>query len=166
MGGRQIPARTEEDPGVVRSMGTKVPRPPPPSSAATTVVMRANRAQDTSPELAIRRALWALGVKGYRVAPRGIPGRPDIAFVGRRLAVFVNGCFWHQHGCARSGKAVPKSNRNYWETKFKLNRERDRRKVRQLQSMGWRVLTIWECDVDSNPEKCARQVVSRLGLEP
>ena len=136
----------------------KVPRSPPPSSPAATAVMKANRARNTRPEVALRRALWALGTRGYRLSPRYVPGRPDITFAGDRLAVFVHGCFWHRHGCEKAGRELPKSNRKYWEIKFQLNVDRDERKVRTLENLGWRVLTVWECEIERAVETVARKV--------
>lgn len=135
-----------------------MPRPPPPSSPAVTAVMKANRPRDTGPETRLRKALWKLGERGYRVAPKGVPGRPDIAYSQGQIAVFVNGCFWHQHGCERARSGLPKSHEDYWATKFALNRERDERKVRDLESIGWHVLTLWECEIDRNPNEGAAKV--------
>lgn len=137
---------------------TKVPRPPPPSSATVTAVMKANRARDTGPEIALRRSLRSLGERAYRLAPKHVPGRPDITFMGDRLAVFVHGCFWHRHGCERASRELPKSNREYWQTKFRLNVERDERKVRNLESLGWHVLTVWECEIEQDSNAVARKV--------
>jgi DNA mismatch endonuclease (patch repair protein) len=142
----------------------KVPRAPPPSSGSVTAVMRANRARDTGPELALRRSLWALGARGYRLAPKNVPGRPDVTYAGDRLAIFVHGCFWHRHGCAKAGKDLPKSNRVYWKTKFQLNVERDDRKVRTLESRGWRVLTVWECEIERDPEATALRVETERAI--
>lgn len=148
----------------------KVPRAPPPSSGAVTVVMRANRARDTGPELLLRRSLWALGARGYRLSPTRIPGRPDVTYIGERLAVFVHGCFWHRHGCERATRELPKSNRRYWETKFQLNVERDQRKVRTLEALRWRVMTMWECAILRNPADAdckvmAEKRILRVSLE-
>jgi len=147
----------------------KVPRPPPPSSVAVSAVMKANRARDTGPEVALRRALWVLGERGYRLAPKRVLGRPDITYMSDRLAVFVHGCFWHRHGCKNASQALPKSNRPYWEVKFKLNVERDARKARDLESLGWRVVTVWECEIERDADAAARKVkaertISRLPL--
>lgn len=141
---------------------TKVPRPPPPSSALATAVMKANRPRNTGPELALRRSLWAMGLRGYRLTPKGVPGRPDVAFVKARVAVFVHGCFWHRHGCSKAKSELPKANRGYWETKFRLNVERDSRKVQTLESEGWHVLTIWECEIDADVGDCDRRVAETL----
>jgi DNA mismatch endonuclease (patch repair protein) len=140
----------------------KVPRPPPASSAATTAVMKANRAERTGPELRFRKALTARGLRGYRTNFRGMPGRPDVVFPRGQLAIFVHGCFWHQHGCPRSAKALPKSNPEYWRLKFILNRERDARKIAQLEVAGWGVLVVWECEVRANPGRSARKVEIEL----
>lgn len=146
------------------SLRQKVPRPPPPSSPTATRVMRANRPRQTGPERALQKALRKLGVRGFRVNAKDVPGRPDIAFLPDRMAVFVHGCFWHQHGCARSGRDLPKSNRDYWKQKFATNRERDERKEAELRDDDWTVLTIWECEIDSDPVGCARRVAATRGI--
>ncbi len=93
----------------------------------------------------IRRLLHAVGVR-YRTMNKDLPGSPDIANRKRRWAIFVHGCFWHgHHRCRRA--TVPKRNREFWIEKFAANRERDRRKKSQLRALGYRVLTIWECEI-------------------
>jgi DNA mismatch endonuclease, patch repair protein len=146
--------------------GPKVPRAPPSSSPAVTAVMKANRPRDTGPEIRLRKALWRLGERGYRVTPKGIPGRPDIAYLRGQLAVFVNGCFWHQHGCERSKPGLPKSHPAYWATKFALNRRRDERKVHDLELAGWSVLTLWECEIDRSPSETAARVAAKRLSSP
>ena len=136
----------------------KVPRSPPPSSPSVTAVMKANRPSRTGPEMRLRKALSSIGVRGYRTGPSGVPGRPDLAFGSARVAVFVHGCFWHRHGCSLASTKLPKSNRPYWRLKFDLNEVRDARKVIELRKLGWRVLTLWECEVKSHPERCASRV--------
>lgn len=108
-------------------------------------VMRRVKGRDTSPELAVRRILRAAGI-GYRLGGMGLPGRPDVVMKGRRVAVFVHGCFWHGHDCAR-GARQPKANADYWIAKIGRNRARDARVQSELQSAGWRVVTVWECDM-------------------
>lgn len=139
----------------------KVPRPPSPSSPNASNVMRSNRASGTGPEKTILRGLRAAGVTGMRTNMRGLPGRPDIAFPVHRVAVFVHGCFWHQHGCSHSGR-LPVSNSEYWRLKFASNRERDARKATELTSAGWTVVTIWECEIAAEPTRCVRRI--RAGL--
>lgn len=108
-------------------------------------VMRRVKGKDTTPELKVRRALTGLGVR-YRLHRKDLPGKPDIVLAGRRLAIFVHGCFWHGHDCAR-GARVPQQNRDYWLGKVGRNRARDDEHRAALAALGWRVETIWECDL-------------------
>lgn len=108
-------------------------------------VMRRVKGRDTTPELKVRKALTALGAR-YRLNRKDLPGSPDIVMPGRRLALFVHGCFWHGHDCAR-GARVPKANRDYWLAKLGRNRARDAASAQALTDLGWRVETIWECDL-------------------
>jgi DNA mismatch endonuclease, patch repair protein len=124
--------------------GLQLPNPPP-SSPAVRNVMRANRARDTAPELRLRRALREAGLGGYRLNWKKAPGRPDIAYPGRKLAIFVHGCFWHH--CPRCYPNLPNSNPDFWARKFELNQERDGRKRRALEGGGWLVVETWECDI-------------------
>jgi DNA mismatch endonuclease (patch repair protein) len=117
-------------------------------------VMRRVKGRDTSPELKVRRALTALGAR-YRLNRKDLPGSPDIVMAGRRLAVFVHGCFWHGHDCAR-GSRVPKANREYWTAKVARNVARDARAAADLAAAGWRVETIWECDLKDAAALTAR----------
>jgi DNA mismatch endonuclease (patch repair protein) len=117
--------------------------------------MRAVRSHDTSAELAVRRLLRPLAA-GYRLHRRDLPGNPDIAFVGRKKAIFVHGCFWHGHGCKR-GARVPKSNTDYWVAKIARNRKRDVVNRRKLRRLGWTSLVIWECEL-----RDARRLDARL----
>lgn len=113
--------------------------------------MKGNRGTNTSPELSLRRLLREAGFPGYRLHWKKAPGRPDIAYPGRRIAVFVHGCFWHR--CPHCNPPLPKSHVEYWAKKFELNRERDARKVRELERSGWTVFVIWECQLkgDASP---------------
>jgi len=108
-------------------------------------VMRRVKGRDTRPELAVRRLIWRLGGR-YRLNRADLPGKPDIVFAGRRLAIFVHGCFWHGHDCAR-GARVPKANRDYWVGKVGRNRTRDAAARERLVALGWRVETVWECEL-------------------
>lgn len=105
------------------------------------------RSKDTLPELAVRKALHALGFR-YRLHAKGLPGKPDIVFSGRRKVIFVHGCYWHGHHC-RFGLAQSKSNVAFWEKKLADNRRRDLRSISELQTLGWTVHTVWECEVRS-----------------
>ena len=107
------------------------------------------RSRDTKPERELRRIVWDLGYR-YRKNRSGVVGKPDVAFVGRRRAIFVHGCFWHRHDCA-SGRRVPKSRTDFWTTKFDKNVERDATVMKQLKTAGWRALVIWECELVDRP---------------
>lgn len=106
-------------------------------------IMQSVGTQDTGPELTVRYLLHSLGYR-YRLHAKALPGKPDIVFPSRRKAIFVHGCFWHGHGC-RKGRA-PKSRLEYWKPKLKANRKRDTAQVAALQSLGWSVLTVWQCE--------------------
>ena len=106
--------------------------------------MRAIRAKNTKPELVVRSLVHRLGGR-FRLHRRDLPGRPDLAFIARHKAIFVHGCFWHQHEGCREGRP-PKSRPEYWLPKLGRNVERDHDAQRQLKTAGWSVLTIWECE--------------------
>jgi DNA mismatch endonuclease (patch repair protein) len=108
-------------------------------------VMARVKGKNTTPELAVRKALTGLGAR-YRLHRRDLPGKPDIVLAGRRLAIFVHGCFWHGHDCAR-GARVPQANREYWVAKVARNHARDQRNRADLDAAGWRVETVWECEL-------------------
>ncbi len=106
--------------------------------------MRAIRSKNTKPEMTVRRVLHALGYR-YRLHRTDLPGKPDIVFGPRRKIVLVHGCYWHGHGCAVGGKGS-QTNTEYWGPKIARNKERDAQVLHQLQSLGWSVLALWECE--------------------
>ena len=112
-------------------------------------VMRQVKGKGTTPELKVRRLLWGMGLR-YRLHRKDLPGAPDIVLPGRKLAVFVHGCFWHGHDCAR-GARVPKQNRPYWTQKIERNRQRDGRTQAELAAMGWTPVVVWECELKDMP---------------
>lgn len=111
-------------------------------SLSTRKSMQGNKRRDTKPEVKVRQMLREMGFTGYRCDWAKAPGRPDVAFVGRRLAIEVRGCFWHR--CPVCQMSVPKKNVEYWEAKFARNLERDERNLAALEELGWRVLVLWE----------------------
>ena len=114
------------------------------TDAATSRRMADIRQAGTTPELRVRRALSALGVR-YCLRNRNLHGSPDIANRTRRWAIFVHGCFWHRHrGCRRT--TTPKRNAGFWQAKFEANQMRDQRAISALRRDGYRVLVVWECD--------------------
>jgi len=107
--------------------------------------MRAVKSRDTVPEILVRRMLHAAGYR-FRLNVGSLPGCPDLVFPSRQKVIFVNGCFWHGHKCLR-GARIPKKNRDYWTKKIARNRERDSQNLRELRTLGWKALTVWECQV-------------------
>jgi DNA mismatch endonuclease, patch repair protein len=107
-------------------------------------IMSRVRSTNTTPELRLRKALFARGLR-YRIHASGLPGKPDIVFPGRKAVIFVHGCQWHWHGCSRS--RMPSTNVEYWERKISRNQERDRDNLAKLTASGWRVLVVWECSI-------------------
>ena len=105
--------------------------------------MQGNRSRDTKPELLVRHYLREHGLTGYRLQWKKAPGRPDVAFVGRRVAVFVHGCFWHR--CPFCHPSRPQQHVDFWDAKFDRNMQRDRRNVSELVEDGWTVVVVWEC---------------------
>lgn len=115
--------------------------------------------KDTAPELVVRRLLYALGYR-FRLHRSDLPGTPDIVFPSRRKVIFVNGCFWHAHGC-RIGRP-PKSHPEFWLPKLERNRLKDARNRRALRNLGWGVLIVWQCQIKSQ-DRLAAQMLSFLG---
>jgi DNA mismatch endonuclease (patch repair protein) len=128
----------------------------PLSKQARSAHMARIRQKSTAPEMVVRRFLHSAGLR-YVLHPRALPGRPDIAFPKRRVAVFVHGCYWHGHTC-RAGRA-PATNLAYWGPKLAENKERDARKAEQLTALGWKVLTVWGCELK---ESGSEDVLGRL----
>lgn len=108
-------------------------------------IMRAVKGRDTKPEITIRKALFAKGFR-YRLNDRRLPGSPDLVFPKHGAVLFVHGCFWHGHDCAR-GRRLPKSNVVYWREKIARNVKRDKSAIAALRRLGWRVKISWECDL-------------------
>lgn len=123
--------------------------------------MRCVRAEDTSPELAVRHFIHSLGFR-YRLHVRSLPGTPDLVFPSRRKIIFIHGCFWHGHAC-RAGRKSPRSNVLYWTRKLKRNRDRDCRVQAQLKRLGWKVLKIWECQIRGDLNGVIEKTTQFLG---
>ena len=113
---------------------------------------------NTKPELAVRSLLHRMGYR-FRLHRRDLPGTPDIVLPGRASVVFVHGCFWHGHACKRA--KMPKSRVEYWVDKIGSNKRRDTRKRRQLRTLGWKVVIVWECEM-KNLDKLAEKLYSAL----
>lgn len=123
-------------------------------------VMRAVKSRDTTPELKVRRAAHALGLR-FRLGRTDLPGKPDLVFPGRRTALFVHGCFWHGHDCPR-GARVPQANRAYWTAKIARNVARDAAAQKALRGLDWTPAVIWECET-KDADRLARLIARRVG---
>lgn len=108
--------------------------------------MRAIKSKGMKPEMVVRKLVYGLGYR-YRLHVKGLPGKPDLVFIGKKKVIFVHGCFWHQHQSSDC-KIVrkPKSNHSYWIPKLENNRKRDLENLTLLQGLGWDCLTVWECE--------------------
>jgi DNA mismatch endonuclease, patch repair protein len=121
--------------------------------------MAAIRYKNTKPEIVVRKLLCEMGIR-YRLHRKDLPGKPDIVMPGRKVAIFVHGCFWHMHGC-RYGRVIPATNREFWQRKREGNVERDIRAQRKLRRERWHVLNVWECWTKS-PENLKRRLLAFL----
>lgn len=135
---------------------TRDKRSPVPKSEGTSKVMSANKAKNTKPELLLRKALCHSGLSGYRLHWEKASGRPDIAFPGKKIAVFVNGCYWHR--CPYCKLSTPKTNEKFWEEKFEKNKKRDKEKKVILESNGWKVFVFWECEIKEDLNSCIEKI--------
>ncbi len=129
-------------------MTTPVPREPGtspvPRDATTSARLKRQKQRDTKPEIIVRRLVHELGVR-YRLNARTLPGSPDLSNRRAGWAIFVHGCYWHHHeGCRRA--TIPRNNRQWWVEKFERNRQRDARKVAELEALGLTVYVVWECE--------------------
>jgi DNA mismatch endonuclease (patch repair protein) len=116
--------------------------------------------KNTKPELLLRSLLHRAGYR-FRLHVPNLPGKPDIVLPRYRTVIFVHGCFWHRHeGCANA--TMPKSRTEFWAEKFAKTIERDQQKQRQLEEIGWKVLTVWECELKSEPLKQLKIVENQL----
>lgn len=118
------------------------------------------KGQNTGPERKLRSLLHKSGLR-FRLHRKDLPGKPDIVFPKYKTIIFVNGCFWHRHkGCALA--YTPKSRTDFWLAKFERTIERDAQKTKELRALGWRVLTLWECEINSEIERCLERVMTTL----
>ena len=127
-------------------------------AATRSRIMSRVRSKDTGPELAMRKALWAAGVRGWRCHVRSVPGTPDLCWQGRRVAVFVDSAWWHGHPSRwKPGRQPPK-----WDKKIRANRQRDEEVNRRLDEAGWTTLRIWDFEIASDIDTAVRRVQMTL----
>ena len=132
------------------------------TSSARSYNMSHIRSTDTKPEEQVRKYLFSKGFR-YRKNDRKLPGKPDIVLSKYRTVIFVNGCFWHHHNCRYF--VWPKSNVQFWREKIDRNEERDRKNIRELQEMGWKVIVIWECELKKDSENRLKRLLDDIRTE-
>ena len=132
-------------------MKPRLKAPTPQRSA----IMRAIKSKNTGPERAVRKLLWPIA-RGYRLHAKELPGRPDVVYRKRKLAIFVHGCFWHGHGCRRGGR-TPKTNAAFWRGKIARSQERDAAALKALRKLRWRCAIVFECEL-TDEERVARKL--------
>lgn len=143
---------------------TRDKRSPIPANRSVSKIMSSIKSKNTKPEIILRKILWKYNLKGFRIHPQKIPGKPDICYISRKIAIFVNGCFWHS--CPNCNKKIPKHNSRFWEDKFKNNKARDIDINTILKSEGWLVITIWECQLKKAIiETTSRNIFDLIGIQ-
>ena len=116
------------------------------------------RSKNTIPEIKVRKYLFN---KGYRYRINySLPGKPDIVFPKQKIAVFINGCFWHQHSCKNS--VIPKTNVKFWKNKLELNKNRDKSIILELKNSNWKTIILWECEIENNFDNIINNLLNLL----
>ena len=127
------------------------------SSDRRSEIMSHIRSKNTSIELMVRRCLFHMGYR-YRVNYKDLPGKPDIVFTKKKLAVFIHGCYWHGHGCQTRYAHISKSNQTYWGPKIERTKQRDQQHIEELEAQGWKVVVLWECQIRDHFEETMAQL--------
>ena len=138
----------------------RLPTSPSASTSSTQASMKGNRSKGTLPEIMLAGVLDSRGLTGYTANNREVPGTPDFVFHHEKVAVFVNGCFWHR--CPYCRPNFPKSNLDYWTAKFQRNRRRDAQNRSELRGMGWKPIVVWECILLKNPKSVGIRIQRKL----
>jgi DNA mismatch endonuclease (patch repair protein) len=123
-------------------------------------VMSKIGSKNTKPEMILRSALFKKGFR-FRVHRKDLPGKPDIVLTKYQTVIFVHGCFWHYHKDCREGR-IPSTNTQFWKTKLLKNVEKDKRNTKALQEMGWKVIVVWECEIEKHFEKTINELIFKL----
>ena len=127
-------------------------------------IMSHIKSKDTNIELMVRRYLFAHGYR-YRVNYRQLPGKPDIVFTKKKIAIFIHGCYWHGHDCESRYAHSSKSNKEYWVPKIERTKQRDHEHIEELQEVGWRVFVLWECQIKKEFIKAMDSLVNFINSD-
>ena len=119
------------------------------------------RSKDTKIELMVRRYLFALGYR-YRVNYKALPGKPDIVFTKKKIAIFIHGCYWHGHNCGSRYAHASQSNKAYWGPKIQRTQQRDQEHIAQLEVDGWKVIVLWECQIKNDFDQIIETLVNSI----
>lgn len=117
------------------------------------------RSKNTGPEIKLRKLLWSRGIRGYRIH-FNLPGKPDIVFIKKKIAIFIDGCFWHK--CPVCFQE-PETRKEFWMKKIQSNVDRDKKVNEQLKNDGWMVMRVWEHEIRKEPEKAVKKIIDKLG---
>ena len=131
------------------------------SQARRSEIMSHIKSKNTSIELLVRKELFARGFR-YRVNYKKLPGKPDIVFTKKKIAVFIHGCFWHGHDIGCRYSHIPQSRAEYWSEKISRTKERDTNHINELTGNGWRVLTVWECGIRKDLQSAVERIICFL----
>ena len=127
------------------------------SSTRRSEIMSHIKNKDTSIELLVRRKLFSKGYR-YRVNYAVLPGKPDIVFTKKKVAIFIHGCYWHGHNCQSRYAHTSQSNKTYWGPKIERTKQRDEEHIQELEKNGWKVIVIWECQIKNDLEKTCNEI--------
>lgn len=124
------------------------------------LVMSKIRSKNTKPEIILRKALFSRGFR-YKIHDKSLPGKPDLVLSKYKTIIFVHGCFWHYHSECKEGK-VPKTNTKFWAEKLSKNVERDAKHIQALTALGWKTITVWECDIEKRLNAILEAVITKI----
>lgn len=124
-------------------------------------IMSHIKSKNTSIELMVRRYLFALGYR-YRVNYKALPGKPDIVFTKKKIAIFIHGCYWHGHDCGSRYAHTSKSNKEYWASKIRRTQQRDQEHIEKIEAGGWRVIVLWECQLKNHFDQTITNLVNAI----
>ena len=134
------------------------------STARRSEIMSHIKSKDTSIELLVRRKLFSMGYR-YRVNYKALPGKPDIVFTKKKVAIFIHGCYWHGHDCGSRYAHSSQSNREYWGPKIERTKQRDQEHITELEDLGWKVIVLWECHIKLNFNQTIAVVIKALNID-